>query len=183
MAITQFRLFKICTCLASLLSFFKRLICRWVHLNTSQKSSKVLLKTLTFCQCCIAFLGGQIESRLPLTFYLVTLPCRTGRGRKLSGDQITLPTTVDFSSSVPKQVSMASNLNNCLAEFRPWGFIIGKIHHSYNHLNQRHIIFSSTDKHQFWIHQVWHLMLFSIVVHTAGDWRMELLGWRGSYEY
>lgn len=28
MAITQFRLFKICTCLASLLSFFKRLICR-----------------------------------------------------------------------------------------------------------------------------------------------------------
>ncbi|KAA8591971.1 hypothetical protein FQN60_017345 [Etheostoma spectabile] len=55
MAITQFRLFKICTCLASLLSFFKRLI------------------------------------------------CRSGRGRKLSGDQITLPTTVDFSSSVPKQ--------------------------------------------------------------------------------
>ena len=32
MAITQFRLFKICTCLASLLSFFKRLICRWAHL-------------------------------------------------------------------------------------------------------------------------------------------------------
>ncbi|XP_032414832.1 receptor-binding cancer antigen expressed on SiSo cells [Xiphophorus hellerii] len=55
MAITQFRLFKICTCLASLLSFFKRLI------------------------------------------------CRSGRGRKLSGDQITLPTTVDFSSSLPKQ--------------------------------------------------------------------------------
>ncbi|KAK9513351.1 hypothetical protein VZT92_026891 [Zoarces viviparus] len=55
MAITQFRLFKICTCLATFLSFFKRLI------------------------------------------------CRTGRGRKLSGDQITLPTTVDFSSSVPKQ--------------------------------------------------------------------------------
>ncbi|XP_044063941.1 receptor-binding cancer antigen expressed on SiSo cells [Siniperca chuatsi] len=55
MAITQFRLFKICTFLASLLSFFKRLI------------------------------------------------CRSGRGRKLSGDQITLPTTVDFSSSVPKQ--------------------------------------------------------------------------------
>ncbi|XP_077455718.1 receptor-binding cancer antigen expressed on SiSo cells [Stigmatopora argus] len=55
MAITQFRLFKICTCLASLLSFLKRLI------------------------------------------------CRSGRGRKLSGDQITLPTTVDFSSSIPKQ--------------------------------------------------------------------------------
>ncbi|KAI7806280.1 receptor-binding cancer antigen [Triplophysa rosa] len=54
MAITQFRLFKICTCLASILSFFKRLI------------------------------------------------CRTGRTRKLSGDQITLPTTVDY-SSVPKQ--------------------------------------------------------------------------------
>ncbi|CAL8260116.1 unnamed protein product [Boreogadus saida] len=55
MAITQFRLFKICTCIASLLSFFKRLI------------------------------------------------CRTGRGRKLSGDQITLPTTVDFPSSGTKQ--------------------------------------------------------------------------------
>ncbi|XP_053323095.1 receptor-binding cancer antigen expressed on SiSo cells [Spea bombifrons] len=55
MAITQFRLFKICTCLASLLSFFKRLI------------------------------------------------CRSGRGRKLSGDQITLPTAVDY-ASVPKQV-------------------------------------------------------------------------------
>lgn len=54
MAIPQFRLFKICTCLAALLSFFKRLI------------------------------------------------CRTGRLRKLSGDQITLPTTVDF-SSVAKQ--------------------------------------------------------------------------------
>lgn len=58
MAITQFRLFKICTCLATLLSFFKRLI------------------------------------------------CRSGRLRKLSGDQITLPTTVDYSTSasaVPKQ--------------------------------------------------------------------------------
>lgn len=55
MAVTQFRLFKICTCLASILSFFKRLI------------------------------------------------CRSGRGRKLSGDQITLPTAVDY-SSVPKQV-------------------------------------------------------------------------------
>ncbi|XP_069815955.1 receptor-binding cancer antigen expressed on SiSo cells [Dendropsophus ebraccatus] len=55
MAVTQFRLFKICTCLASILTFFKRLI------------------------------------------------CRSGRGRKLSGDQITLPTTVDY-SSVPKQV-------------------------------------------------------------------------------
>ncbi|CAL1610600.1 unnamed protein product [Knipowitschia caucasica] len=54
MAITQFRLFKICTFLASLLSFFKKLI------------------------------------------------CRSGRGRKLSGDQVTLPTTVDY-SSVPKQ--------------------------------------------------------------------------------
>ncbi|XP_075070071.1 receptor-binding cancer antigen expressed on SiSo cells [Mixophyes fleayi] len=55
MAVTQFRLFKICTCLASILAFFKRLI------------------------------------------------CRSGRGRKLSGDQITLPTAVDY-SSVPKQV-------------------------------------------------------------------------------
>ncbi|XP_076827756.1 receptor-binding cancer antigen expressed on SiSo cells [Brachyhypopomus gauderio] len=54
MAIAQFRLFKLCTCIASVLSFLKRLI------------------------------------------------CRTGRSRKLSGDQITLPTTVDF-SSVPKQ--------------------------------------------------------------------------------
>lgn len=32
---------------------------------------------------------------------------RSGRGRKLSGDQITLPTTVDFSQSAPKQVSVA----------------------------------------------------------------------------
>ncbi|KAJ0000121.1 hypothetical protein NQD34_011963 [Periophthalmus magnuspinnatus] len=55
MAITQFRLFKICTWLASLFSFFKKLI------------------------------------------------CRSGRGRKLSGDQVTLPTTVDYSSTVPKQ--------------------------------------------------------------------------------
>ncbi|NP_001089294.1 uncharacterized protein LOC734342 [Xenopus laevis] len=55
MAISQFRLFKICTCIASVLAFFKRLI------------------------------------------------CRSGRGRKLSGDQITLPTAVDY-SSVPKQV-------------------------------------------------------------------------------
>ncbi|MEE6507572.1 hypothetical protein FKM82_026762 [Ascaphus truei] len=55
MAIAQFRLFKICTCIASVLAFIKRLI------------------------------------------------CRSGRGRKLSGDQITLPTAVDY-SSVPKQV-------------------------------------------------------------------------------
>lgn len=36
---------------------------------------------------------------------------RSGRGRKLSGDQITLPTTVDY-SSVPKQViaSVVGNL-------------------------------------------------------------------------
>uniref|UniRef100_A0A673VPF1 Estrogen receptor binding site associated antigen 9 n=1 Tax=Salmo trutta TaxID=8032 RepID=A0A673VPF1_SALTR len=54
MAISQFRLFKICTWLATFLSFFRRLI------------------------------------------------CRSGRLRKLSGDQISLPTTVDF-SSVPKQ--------------------------------------------------------------------------------
>ncbi|XP_006009051.1 receptor-binding cancer antigen expressed on SiSo cells [Latimeria chalumnae] len=54
MAIAQFRLFKICTCIVSVLSFFKKLI------------------------------------------------CRSGRGRKLSGDQITLPTTVEY-SSVPKQ--------------------------------------------------------------------------------
>ncbi|XP_059527880.1 receptor-binding cancer antigen expressed on SiSo cells isoform X4 [Myotis daubentonii] len=57
MAITQFRLFKVCTCLATLFSFLKRLI------------------------------------------------CRSGRGRKLSGDQITLPTTVDY-SSVPKQTDI-----------------------------------------------------------------------------
>lgn len=57
MAITQFRLFKVCTCLATVLSFLKRLI------------------------------------------------CRSGRGRKLSGDQITLPTTVDY-SSVPKQTDV-----------------------------------------------------------------------------
>ncbi|XP_063499577.1 receptor-binding cancer antigen expressed on SiSo cells isoform X1 [Symphalangus syndactylus] len=57
MAITQFRLFKFCTCLATVFSFLKRLI------------------------------------------------CRSGRGRKLSGDQITLPTTVDY-SSVPKQTDV-----------------------------------------------------------------------------
>ncbi|EFB27312.1 hypothetical protein PANDA_021796, partial [Ailuropoda melanoleuca] len=57
MAITQFRLFKVCTCLATVFSFLKRLI------------------------------------------------CRSGRGRKLSGDQITLPTTVDY-SSVPKQTDV-----------------------------------------------------------------------------
>nr|KAF6426237.1 estrogen receptor binding site associated antigen 9 [Molossus molossus] len=57
MAVTQFRLFKVCTCLATLFSFLKRLI------------------------------------------------CRSGRGRKLSGDQITLPTTVDY-SSVPKQTDV-----------------------------------------------------------------------------
>uniref|UniRef100_A0A8C5V2S6 Receptor-binding cancer antigen expressed on SiSo cells n=1 Tax=Microcebus murinus TaxID=30608 RepID=A0A8C5V2S6_MICMU len=57
MAITQFRLFKVCTCLATVFSFLKRLI------------------------------------------------CRSGRGRKLSGDQITLPTTVDY-SSVPNQTDV-----------------------------------------------------------------------------
>ncbi|CAD7681468.1 unnamed protein product [Nyctereutes procyonoides] len=57
MAITQFRLFKVCTCLATVFSFLKRLI------------------------------------------------CRSGRGQKLSGDQITLPTTVDY-SSVPKQTDV-----------------------------------------------------------------------------
>ncbi|XP_018618367.1 receptor-binding cancer antigen expressed on SiSo cells-like [Scleropages formosus] len=54
MAISQFRLFKICTCLVWVLSFFKRII------------------------------------------------CRSGRFRKLSGDQITLPMTVDL-ATVPKQ--------------------------------------------------------------------------------
>ncbi|XP_042188132.1 receptor-binding cancer antigen expressed on SiSo cells [Callorhinchus milii] len=57
MAISQFRVFKLCSCLAWLLSFIKRLV------------------------------------------------CRSGRGRKLSGDQITLPTTVDY-TSVPKQVEV-----------------------------------------------------------------------------
>lgn len=47
-------------------------------------------------------------NEFPLTGYFLVLLCRSGRGRKLSGDQITLPTTVDFSSSVPKQVSIAS---------------------------------------------------------------------------
>lgn len=40
---------------------------------------------------------------------------RSGRGRKLSGDQITLPTTVDY-SSVPKQVIVKVRIkspNNC----------------------------------------------------------------------
>lgn len=40
--------------------------------------------------------------------YFIVLLCRSGRGRKLSGDQITLPTTVDFSSAVPKKVSIVS---------------------------------------------------------------------------
>eukprot|EP00069_Balaena_mysticetus_P014277 bmy_08616T0 len=57
MAITQFQLFKVCTCLATVFSFLKRLI------------------------------------------------RRPGRGRKLSGDQRTLPTTVDY-SSVPKQTDV-----------------------------------------------------------------------------
>ncbi|KAL4617140.1 receptor-binding cancer antigen expressed on SiSo cells-like [Arapaima gigas] len=66
MAISQFRLFKICTCLLSVLSFFKRLI------------------------------------------------CRSGRFRKLSGDQVTLPTTVDH-STVPKKV-----WNISLPEVEEW---------------------------------------------------------------
>jgi hypothetical protein len=37
--------------------------------------------------------------------FLKRLICRSGRGRKSSGDQITLPTTVD-SSSVPKQTDV-----------------------------------------------------------------------------
>ncbi|XP_036729625.1 LOW QUALITY PROTEIN: receptor-binding cancer antigen expressed on SiSo cells-like [Balaenoptera musculus] len=57
MGITQFQLFKVCTCLATVFSFLKRLI------------------------------------------------RRPGRGRKLSGDQRTLPTTVDY-SSVPKQIDV-----------------------------------------------------------------------------
>ena len=57
MGITQFQLFKVCTCLATVFSFLKRLI------------------------------------------------RRPGRGRKLSGDQRTLPTTVDY-SSVPKQTDV-----------------------------------------------------------------------------
>ncbi|KAM4862034.1 receptor-binding cancer antigen expressed on SiSo cells-like [Thomomys bottae] len=57
MAITQFWLFKVCTCLATVFSFLKRLI------------------------------------------------CRSGRGRKLSGDQITLPTAVGYSSA-PKQTDV-----------------------------------------------------------------------------
>uniref|UniRef100_A0A8C6GDF1 Receptor-binding cancer antigen expressed on SiSo cells n=1 Tax=Mus spicilegus TaxID=10103 RepID=A0A8C6GDF1_MUSSI len=57
MAENSFRFFKVCTCLAIVFSFLKRLM------------------------------------------------CRSGRGRKLSGDQITLPTTVDY-SSVPKQTDL-----------------------------------------------------------------------------
>ncbi|XP_042522254.1 receptor-binding cancer antigen expressed on SiSo cells-like [Dipodomys spectabilis] len=57
MPITQFQLLKVCTCLAMVLSFLKR------------------------------------------------LKCRSGRGKILSGDQITLPTTVDY-SSVPKHIDM-----------------------------------------------------------------------------
>uniref|UniRef100_A0A4X2LVQ4 Receptor-binding cancer antigen expressed on SiSo cells n=1 Tax=Vombatus ursinus TaxID=29139 RepID=A0A4X2LVQ4_VOMUR len=57
MAISQLRLFKVCPCLATVLSFIKRLI------------------------------------------------CRSGRGRKLSGDEITLTATVDY-SPVPKQLEV-----------------------------------------------------------------------------
>lgn len=45
-------------------------------------------------------------------YLFVYLLWRTGRGRKLSGDQITLPTTVDFSSSVPKQVGLEPAQNS-----------------------------------------------------------------------
>lgn len=47
---------------------------------------------------------SAIERFIYFLHYCIT--CRSGRGRKLSGDQITLPTTVDFSQSVPKQVSI-----------------------------------------------------------------------------
>uniref|UniRef100_UPI00398E4C40 receptor-binding cancer antigen expressed on SiSo cells n=1 Tax=Pristiophorus japonicus TaxID=55135 RepID=UPI00398E4C40 len=40
-----------------------------------------------------------------LLSFFKRLICRSGRGRKLSGDQITLPTTVDY-SSVPKQAEL-----------------------------------------------------------------------------
>uniref|UniRef100_A0A8I3NSV4 Receptor-binding cancer antigen expressed on SiSo cells n=1 Tax=Canis lupus familiaris TaxID=9615 RepID=A0A8I3NSV4_CANLF len=85
MAITQFRLFKVCTCLATVFSFLKRLICSMavgmsgrnrVKMNTWRKKSQER--------------NGKF---------------RSGRGRKLSGDQITLPTTVDY-SSVPKQTDV-----------------------------------------------------------------------------
>uniref|UniRef100_W5M542 Estrogen receptor binding site associated antigen 9 n=1 Tax=Lepisosteus oculatus TaxID=7918 RepID=W5M542_LEPOC len=79
MAIAQFRLFRICTCLATVLSFFKRLI------------------------------------------------CRSGRLRKLSGDQITLPTTVDF-STVPKQVSDSPNVcEECTAAATVVPFVNPKV--------------------------------------------------------
>ncbi|XP_037667095.1 receptor-binding cancer antigen expressed on SiSo cells-like [Choloepus didactylus] len=57
LAITQFLVFEVCTCPATVFSFLKRLI------------------------------------------------CRSDRGRKLSSDQITLPTTVDY-SPVPKQADV-----------------------------------------------------------------------------
>lgn len=51
------------------------------------------------------------------TLYLCSsfLVIRTGRSRKRSGDQITLPTTVDF-SSVPKQVSVCFACILCSAQ-------------------------------------------------------------------
>lgn len=48
MAITQFRLFKICTCLASLLSFFKRLICRWAQLHAWHRWKITLILVVLF---------------------------------------------------------------------------------------------------------------------------------------
>ncbi|XP_073186404.1 receptor-binding cancer antigen expressed on SiSo cells isoform X2 [Lepidochelys kempii] len=98
MAITQFRLFKICTCLAAVLSFIKRLICRSECCNprvTFQSG-----KTLRIC----AEPAGLVEIQCTQAgkWGCTSITYKSGRGRKLSGDQITLPTTVDY-SSVPKQ--------------------------------------------------------------------------------
>ncbi|XP_053876225.1 receptor-binding cancer antigen expressed on SiSo cells isoform X2 [Malaclemys terrapin pileata] len=113
MAITQFRLFKICTCLAAVLSFIKRLICRSECCNPRvtfqlEKPSGFVLSLRAVWKSSAHKLenGDALPSLTMLMFSdlggILHFSFRSGRGRKLSGDQITLPTTVDY-SSVPKQ--------------------------------------------------------------------------------
>ncbi|RLW13435.1 hypothetical protein DV515_00000480 [Chloebia gouldiae] len=103
MAITQFRLFKVCTCLAAVFSFIKKLICRFLHFCPSPSTQPPLIAVVILL---IAKQSKQMKLKSMLMFSelggILHFFFRSGRGRKLSGDQITLPTTVDY-SSVPKQ--------------------------------------------------------------------------------
>lgn len=96
--------------------------------------------------------------------------CRSGRGRKLSGDQITLPTTVDFSASVPKQVSVAPSTAPAMSssEFSVWDLK--------RQTTQRFAL-------DVICTQVWLKIVLYRLINTARDWRMEFLGWRCSYKY